>query len=400
MLTLSRREALLGLAGTIAATGAGSRAALAVAPAATEKRLVVIILRGAMDGLAVVPPHGDPALADLRQNLTPPGPGTSGGMRDLGGYFGLHPALAAMHALYAQNQVLICHAIAGSWRVRSHFEAQDYLECGATHLLPSGWLNRAIAGLHPGTARPEGLALAVGVGVPLLLRGPARAGSWAPRGPAMPQPELMARIAALAAPDPVIGPALTEGLRAARFADDAMAGAVHPEAEPRSGFALLAGTAGRLLAAPDGPRIAALELDGWDTHVAQARRLSDTLRALDSGLAALHEGLGAAWAQTAVLVMTEFGRTARQNGTGGTDHGTATAAFLLGGAIAGGRVRATWPGLGAGKLFQNRDLAPTADLAGLVKGVLAAHLGLPEAALQAAFPEARSIAPMTGLIRA
>ena len=317
-------------------------------------------------------------------------------MTDLGGFFGLHPSLAGMHAMYRRNEMLVLHAIAGTWRVRSHFEAQDYLECGAEHLLPSGWLNRAIAHLPGNPARPEGMAMAVGVGVPLLLRGPARVGSWAPHGPAEPQPDLLARIAALTASDRLIGPALAEGMRADRFARGTMGGQV----EEGNGFAMLAGTAGKLLAAPNGPRIAALEIDGWDTHVAQAGRLATTLRALDQGMVALREGLGPVWARTAVLVMTEFGRTARQNGTKGTDHGTASAAFLLGGAVAGGKVRADWPGLGPGKLFQDRDLAPTADLAGLAKGVLAGHLGLGAQALAAAFPENKGTAPMAGLLRA
>jgi uncharacterized protein (DUF1501 family) len=155
-----------------------------------------------------------------------------------------------------------------------------------------------------------------------------------------------------------------------------------------------------MLRAPDGPRVAALEIGGWDTHTAQAARLTGPLKQLDEGLVALKAGLGPAWKQTAVLVMTEFGRTARVNGTRGTDHGTGTVAFVIGGAVAGGRVKATWPGLGAGQLFENRDLAPTTDLRMVARGMLGAHLGLSAGALGQVFPNTDGISGMPGLIRA
>ena len=164
-------------------------------------------------------------------------------------------------------------------------------------------------------------------------------------------------------------------------------------------FPALARSAGEMLRAPNGPRIAALELGGWDTHAAQTNRLTGPLKQLDAGLVALKAALGPAWAQTAVLVMTEFGRTARVNGTKGTDHGTGTVAFVLGGAVAGGRVKATWPGLGSGQLFENRDLAPTTDLRAVAKGILAAHLGLTSPALTKIFPDSDAVSPMAGLIR-
>ena len=146
-------------------------------------------------------------------------------------------------------------------------------------------------------------------------------------------------------------------------------------------------------------RVLVLEAGGWDTHVAQARRLAAPLRTLDEGLMALKAGLGDAWAEIAVLVITEFGRTARVNGTSGTDHGTATIAFLLGGSVAGGQVRANWPGLKPANLFENRDLAPTTDLRAVAKGVLAAHLGLNPAALAKVFPDSADALPFGGLVR-
>jgi uncharacterized protein (DUF1501 family) len=167
----------------------------------------------------------------------------------------------------------------------------------------------------------------------------------------------------------------------------------------RNAFPTLARAAGDMLRAADGPRIAALELGGWDTHTAQASRLVAPLRQLDQALVSLKDALGPVWRQTAVLVMTEFGRTARINGTNGTDHGTATVAFVLGGAIAGGRVQATWPGLKDTQLFEGRDLAPTTDLRAVAKGILADHLGLDRRALPEIFPNSNGIDPMSGLIR-
>jgi uncharacterized protein (DUF1501 family) len=391
---VTRRTALLGLATSISI----GRATLAMASAPTDKRLVVIILRGALDGMAAVVPYGDPALTGLRGEIVPPGPGQPDGLLDLGGFYGLHPALAGLHNMYQANEALAVHAVAGSYRVRSHFEAQDCLESGADHRMTSGWLNRAVASLPAAeTVRPEGEALAVGVSVPLLLRGPAVVANWAPHGFSQPPSDLYAKIAALNHSDPVTGPAIAEGLRARGFSATVMTG----EEEPKEKYAFpgLARSAGEMLRAPDGPRIAALEIGGWDTHSAQANRLTGPLKQLDAGLVALKTALGPVWAQTAVLVMTEFGRTARVNGTKGTDHGTGTVAFVLGGAVAGGRVKATWPGLGSGQLFENRDLAPTADLREVAKGMLASHLGLESVALGWVFPGSESIRPMPGLIR-
>ncbi len=394
---VGRRDALLGLGAAVAL----GRASLAIAAAPTERRLVVVILRGALDGMAAVVPYGDPALEALRPGLLPPQPGREGGTLDLGGFYGLHPALVGMHALYSAGQLLPVHAVAGHARTRSHFEAQDYMESGADQRLSSGWLNRAVLAMPP---RPSaGAPLSVGVALPLLLRGPAPVGAYAPTGFAHPQADLYARLAALHEADPVTGPALREGLAERGFTHAQLSGAQPAGTEaPRDkyAFATLAGTAGRLLAAADGPRIAAMELGGWDTHAGQAQRLLGPLGQLDAGLVALRDGLGAAWAQTAVLVMTEFGRTARANGTGGTDHGTGTVAFLAGGAVQGGRVLANWPGLGEGRLLDGRDLAPTLDLRSLAKGLLAAHLGLSTPALLQAFPGSGAITQTAGLIRA
>lgn len=385
--TISRRAALLGLS-TIAL---GPGAALAVGAAPTDKRFVVVILRGAMDGLSAVVPYGDPGLMALRPELVPPPPGEDKGVLDLGGMFGLHPALAHMHGFFQANELLIIHAVAGNYRARSHFEAQDYLESGADHRLATGWLSRAAAAIPPVRT------IAIGGTVPLLLRGQPTAANWAPHGFAEPQAALYQTILALHRTDPVTGPAIAAGLRDRGFGDQVLGGA--PKDNDRFAFPAMARTAGAMLAASDGPRIAAMELGGWDTHTGQNNRLAGALTRLDNGLEALRLGLGDAWRQTVVLVMTEFGRTARANGTNGTDHGTATAAFLAGGAVAGGRVVADWPGLGQGRLFEDRDLAPTTDLRSVAKGIVAAHLGLNASGLAAAFPGSESAQPIKGLVR-
>ncbi len=391
----SRRDALLGLAGGL--TLGRARLAMAAAPAARagDARFVVVLLRGALDGLSPVQPYGEANFSELRGPLALPEPGREGGLLDLGGRFGLHPAMARLHAMYAAGQLLPVHAVAGHYRSRSHFDAQDYLESGVDQRLNSGWLNRAISAMPEaaGGARP---GIAVGVDVPLLMRGPVRVGSYAPPGNARVDTDTMARLVALHRADPLLGAPFVEGLRARGFSAAVLAGSAAPPGD-RNGFVALASAAGRLMAAPEGPRVAALEIGGWDTHAGQAPRLANLLRDLDTGLDALRLGLGEAWGRTAVLVATEFGRTVRVNGTGGTDHGTAGVAFILGGAVAGGRVLANWPGLA--DLFENRDLAPTMDLRSLAKGLLRDHLRLPAAALGDAFPGSADAAPQAGLLR-
>lgn len=326
---------------------------------------------------------------------------TQDALLDLGGFYGLSPALQNLHAMYIAGEAAPIHAVAGPYRSRSHFEAQDCMESGADHRLTSGWLNRVVENLIPRTAAPATDALAVGGAVPLLLRGPAPVGNWELGGFGPPAPDLYARIAALTQPDPVLGPAMAEGLRARGFFTTALE-MNGPTAAPQPGqprFPALAAAAGRLLAEPNGPRIAALEVGGWDTHADQRHRLTAPLKALDAGLATLRDNLGETWRQTAVLVITEFGRTVRVNGTKGTDHGTATVAFALGGAIAGGRVRGDWPGLAQSKLFENRDLTPTTDVRAVAVGLLADHLGLPRDALRRVFPGSAAVSAMAGLVR-
>lgn len=401
---LGRRGLLLGL--TALAAGA-HRLAFAAAPG--EARFVVVILRGGLDGLAAVQPYDDPLLVELRASLALPEPGAESGLIDLGGRFGLHPALATLGGWYAAGEAAIVHAVAGPHRTRSHFDAQDALESGAERRLEDGWLNRAVAALWPAETGPADgpsrRAVALGQGLPLLLRGPAHAASVTPPRPVPVSAETMERLAALYARDPLLGPAMAEGRIARRFASEVLAEA-EPEHGPaanraadREAFAALARAAGRLLADPRGPRVAALELGGFDTHAFQPARLRAALATLDTGLAALRRGLGAAWRQTAVLVVSEFGRTVRVNGSTGTDHGTAGVAFVAGGAIRGGRILGEWPGLSLEALLEGRDLRPTTDLRAVAKALLGAHLGVPAALLDTVvFPHSAAVRPLAGLV--
>jgi uncharacterized protein (DUF1501 family) len=393
-LMLSRRGALLGLSAAFTL----GRTSLALGAAPTDKRFVVFLLRGALDGMSAVQPYGDPDCASLRGELALPQPGGDGGLLDLGGFYGMHPALVNLHGMYASGDALVLHAVAGHYRSRSHFEAQDYLECGVEQRLASGWLNRAVATM-PGSADRD-LALSTGLSAPLLLRGAARVEAWAPEHfGQLPAADLYTRLATLTDRDPILGPALREALQKRGGAPnlDAPNAPGAPKQRPE---VTLAGAAGQMLAAPNGPRVAVLELGGWDTHSAQLSQLHGRLEVLDNAAAALRAGLGDTWRQTVVLAVTEFGRTARVNGTRGTDHGTAGVAFLFGGAVAGGRVRADWPGLGEGRLFEARDLAPTADVRSICKGVLAGHMGLGAGALEQVFPGSGDASPMGGLLRA
>ncbi len=333
---------------------------MAFARAATDRRFVFIIQRGAADGLATVIPQGDPALMGLRGELTP----DLAQCHRLDGFFALHPALPHVAQLYGQGQALFVHAVASPYRDRSHFDGQNVLETGGTrpYARQDGWLNRLLA-LMPGP--PPGLALAPTV--PLALRGAHAVESAAPTGMALPPDDLIARLTTLYAHDAQLAPLWA----AAREAMPLDPGKVRQNAAT---FGQMAAT---FLARASGPRIAMLETGGWDTHSGQAGRLTDRLRALDSLIAALQAGLGAdVWAQTTVLVATEFGRTAAANGTGGTDHGTGAVAMLLGGAVKGGRVIADWPGLAPAQLLDGRDLRPTLGLDSLITQAAAETFGL------------------------
>jgi uncharacterized protein (DUF1501 family) len=400
---LSRRS-LLGVAG--ATFAAASIPRWASAAGARDPRLVVIILRGALDGLSAVAPIGDPDYVDLHGALALRWDGAHPAL-PLGGFFGLNPAMTNFARLYDAKQALILHASATNYRERSHFDGQDVLESGmpVPGKVESGWLNRAVAALPAGERAAGPRALAVGAVAPLVMRGPAPILGWAPSGLAAPTDDLVARLMDLyAESDPALAKALQSGIDADRLASSQGMGALKPGGDVVALMRKAAEGAGRLMAADDGPRIGALAFDGWDTHANEggaSGRLAQLLGGLDGAFAGFENELGPRWRDTVVVAITEFGRTAHINGTVGTDHGTATVAFMVGGALAGGRVIADWPGLKTADLYERRDLKPTADVRAALKGVLADHLGLSSDVLaRVVFPDTLGVAPMKGLIAA
>jgi uncharacterized protein (DUF1501 family) len=390
---LSRRQ-IMKLATACALTAAPLR--LAFAAAEIERRLVVLVLRGAMDGLHAVPPVADPAYRRLRGDLALPLPGEAGGALSLDDRFALHPALATMKQIYDAGEMTVLHAVASPYRDRSHFDGQELLENGSAkpHGASDGWLNRVLMQLPGGAERRLGLA--VGSEIPLLLRGDAAVAAWAPDVLPPASDDFLDRVAAMYGRAPELGQALQAALDTRAMAR--VAGISNGGGKGRQQISALADTIGRMLSQPNGPRVAVMDVPGWDTHSGQAGRMNAALTQLDAAMASLRASLGQNWRETMVVTLTEFGRTAVPNGSGGTDHGTATAIFLAGGAVAGGRVITDWPGLAEVELHQGRDLAPTADMRNVLAGAVGAHLALGPASLGKIFPGA-DLVPVRGLVR-
>lgn len=370
---LSRRFFLAGGGATVAALGFPR---MAFARANTSRRFVFIIQRGAADGLHILAPTGDPAFAGIRGDFAQD---VQSGAKL--GFFTLHPALAESAKLYAGREALFVHAVASPYRDRSHFDGQNVLETGgsAAYRVKDGWMNRLLGLLPQGEAK----ALAVSSTVPMALRGPHEVSSYAPSALPGASDDLLTRVGKLYEGDPQLHSLWSAAMETRMTAGDLASGA------GQNGAATGA-LAAKLLAGENGARVAMIETGGWDTHSGQRGRLNAQLRGLDQMIAALKSGLGANWASTLVVVATEFGRTVAPNGTGGTDHGTASAAMLFGGAVTGGKVIADWPGLGQGALYEGRDLKPTTDLDSLIAAALAQHYTLePARVMPALFPQTR-----------
>ena len=378
------RRSFLGAAALLAAPQ------LLFAQAAGERRFIFIIQRGAADGLNTVIPYADPAYASLRGALAID-PAVA---LKLDGTFALHPALPKLRELYAAGEASFLHAVASPYRDRSHFDGQNVLETGGNtpYQLKDGWMNRLL-GLLPQGGKD---AIAFSPAVPLALQGAVKVTTYAPSTLPEANEDLLTRVAQLYTPDRQLHALWASALEARGMAGERMGGGAR-----RQDAATLGRIAAGFLARADGPRVAMIETSGWDTHSGQDARLATQLSGLDSLIGALREGMGAAWAQTVVLVATEFGRTAAANGTGGTDHGTAAAAMVIGGAVQGGRVIADWPGLAPGNLFEGRDLKPTLALDTLFASVCAETFKLdPERAARALFPDSSPVKPVPRLLRA
>jgi uncharacterized protein (DUF1501 family) len=408
----TRRELLLG-SGVLFAWAFVPRIARAEG---RDPRFLTIVLRGALDGLAAVAPVGDPDWIKLRGDNALRLDGKTPAL-PLDGFFALNPAMPNVHRLYQDGQATIVHAAATPYRDRSHFGGQDVLESGLPRpgAVDTGWLNRALAALEPsGSANTYGRqAFAVGPVTPLVVRGPAPVLSWTPpRLPPVSDETTMRLLDLYRHTDPTLAQVLEERLGIAAVA---RAGGIASNPDPnapqrptggieqvRAYFAEAAGAAAKFLASPEGPRIGALALDGWDTHVNEGAvngRLANLLGALDGAIAAIKTNMGEAWSETVVALVTEFGRTAHVNGNEGTDHGTGTIALLAGGALKGGRVIADWPGVAESDLYEKRDLKATTDLRTVLKGVLKDHLRVEDTALAAkVFPGSDTVTPMAGLL--
>ena len=404
----SRRELLL-TSGTLFAWAYMPRLAFAEG---RDPRFLTIVLRGALDGLATVAPVGDSNWTALRGDNALTLDGKTPALK-LDGFFALNPAMPNLHRMFTAGEAIVVHACATPYRERSHFDGQDLLESGLPMPGPSdsGWLNRALAGLAPGgRVDPKntkgGKVFAVGPVTPLIVRGPAPVLSWSPQRAQPASADTAQRLLDLYQhTDVKLAAVLADNAKLVAIARagsmELRPGGPNP-AQVRAYFAEAAGTAAKFLAQPDGPRVGALALDGWDTHsnegIAQGR-LSQLLGALDDALAAVRTNMGPAWRETVVVLATEFGRTARINGTEGTDHGTATVALLVGGALKGGRVIADWPGLKSADLYENRDLKPTTDLRAVLKGLLKDHLRADDRVLaENVFPGSAGVKPMAGLV--
>lgn len=346
-----------------------------LATGSNDPRLVVLILRGGMDGLAAVPAYGDPFYQRTRGKLALNAPGNADGAIDLDGFFGLNPAFKNLARMYSKREALVLQAIAPPYAKRSHFYAQDVLETGLVDPAgnASGWLYRALIGLSGGRD-PEQYAYSLGAGIPRIVQGQLPVGAWAPDRLPDPDEGTLERLMALYEQDGYLGPKLQAGFNA-----DQMINSMGAKLKGRNNLATAAKAAARFLTRVDGPRIAVMDSGGWDTHVWQGTtkgRLASKFRQLDTILENFRQDMGPAWQQTAVVVVTEFGRTVAVNGTSGSDHGVGSTAFLLGGGVQGGRVHSDWPGLGKEQLYEGRDLKPTLDMRALFAGVLHQHMGL------------------------
>jgi uncharacterized protein (DUF1501 family) len=462
MQSFGRRQFIQSGAWALGATLVTSGVSFARADADTKSRFVFVILRGALDGLAVVPPYGDPDYSSLRRDLALHAPGAAGGVLPLSNPFGLHPSCQFLHECFTARELVVFHALSSPYRERSHFDGQDVLENGTVrpHAIQTGWLNRALAAMPVRGAAERERGVALGQNVPLVMRGPAPVTSWSPSKLAALDDDTLQRITDLYASDPLLAKRLADALTADEIAassqtmaqdspatatlraQDApatgmlkardapatgvlkvkVAATESGDATPAAGgdstgkeqlakpgkaggarYGEVINAAAGFLRREDGPQVAVFDTIGWDTHANEGSaegQLAGRLAALDAGLRTLKEQLGPVWKDTAVVLATEFGRTVAVNGTRGTDHGTGAAAFLVGGAVRGGRVVADWPGLSARSLYQGRDLQPTLDLRAVLKGVLLEHLLVPYGDLESSvFPDSGSAKALQGLIR-
>lgn len=397
---MNRRKFLqqLGLisGGTLVAIGAHGWAARGVISNSNPKRLIVVFLRGAVDGLNVVIPHGDNAYYDARSLIAIAPPNQTNGALDLDGHFGLHPALEPLIPLWKQGSVAFVHACGSPDPTRSHFDAQDYMESGTPGVknTPDGWMNRLLTLQH---SQSPIQAVNVGSTMPRILSGRMSVatlpvGRDAERSLPIDRPQVSEAFNQLYNGTDAMSKAYQEA-RAARqqimndLNQEMMA--ANKGAPSPTGFVRDTQQLARLMVKDPSVQLGFMALGGWDTHVNQGGatgQLARNLKGLGAGLAALAQGLGSVYSDTAIVVMSEFGRTVRENGNSGTDHGHGNVMWLLGGGIKGGKVYGEWPGLSQEQLYEGRDLAVTTDFRDVIVSLLTRHLQLDAGKINQVFP--------------
>lgn len=398
---LSRRNFLSGMCSTAALAVASTLyPGLSFAAARTDRRLVMVILRGGMDGMAALIPYGDAHYRSLRGDLTI----EDSALIKVDPFFALHPSLSPFADLYKANEMIAIPASATPYRARSHFDAQNVLELGSIkpHGLSDGWLNRLVGVID---AKDESLGLAVGQSVPQILRGDASVGSWAPSVLPDVGDDYISLIQKVYQHDKIFASSFEKALAVQDMTMDSMDGneaKLTRKSRSPQAFLTMAQMAGKMLEQSSGPRIATLELGGWDTHAnqgAEGGRMANNLSLFARGISAMKEEMKGSWNKTVVVAVSEFGRTARANGDRGTDHGTAGTMFLFGGGLKGGRVYHRWPGLASSELYENRDVRPTIDVRGVMKGVMMDHYGLSETILSSTiYPKSTQVIPLRKFI--
>lgn len=396
---MRRRHFLNALgAGILLPVGRGAWAVSAPAAGPTTKKLIVVMLRGAVDGLNVVAPVGDDNYLRLRPTIGLAAPGMDGGALDLDGYFGLHPALASLQPLWAARKLAFVHASGSPDETRSHFDAQDYMESATPGRknTPDGWMNRLVAAL-PGPQSPSRL-LGIGPVLPRILSGRAAAVNLpnvasAARADLLDQPRVKAAFDELYANHPRFGRAYADGRAAHREVMDALESremqAADRGAPLPNGFPDDAARLAGLMRNDPKIQLAFVALGGWDTHANQGAatgQLANRLAPLGQGLAVLADRLGPLFDDTVVVVMSEFGRTARENGNGGTDHGHGNVMWVMGGKVRGGKVYGDWEGVADAKLNEGRDLPVTTDFRSVLAQISEEHLMLGNHSLEQVFP--------------
>jgi uncharacterized protein (DUF1501 family) len=412
-----------GLMSGVVPVGRGAWAAVNAASRPGSQRLVVVLLRGAVDGLNVVVPYADPGYYRARSSIAMGRPGSQGGVIDLDGRFGLHPALAPIMPMWQSGTLGFVQACGSPDPTRSHFDAQDYMESATPgrKATPDGWMNRLLGDLPMDDGEQPGSTRAVSIGpvLPRIYAGRNAVanianGASSAKETLLDRPQIGGAFSQLYAGDDKMSLAFQQSVQAHREVRAAMdsgnaddmtreMNAANNGAPLPNGFPDDAARLARLMRNDHRVQLAFMALGGWDTHANQGAatgQLANRLAPLGAGLAALASGLGPAYNDTVIVVMSEFGRTVRQNGNGGTDHGHANVMWLMGGPVAGGKVHGQWPGLDPNALYEGRDLALTTDFREPLAQIAERHLGLPDARLAELFPGYSRSKPAPRVLRA